>query len=198
MDSLGPSSPLDAMDPNIPSRQPKWKLQAAQQPTLKPSPPSEPKIIATSPPATATTAGGGQSHVTRPSLAGMPSFQRPRKRVIWRNKACFIALPLEDESGRKTNRESYLSTDDVERRLKDWSTQGFDTHGFTLTQQSFDFDLPSLEGQSRAVHPDPVDEEMERAAGPYRVNIPDGQNWVCTSSGQLSLVSDRLAHDKTF
>lgn len=195
MDALGSSSPLDAMDPNIPSRQPKWKLQAAQQPTLKPSPPPDPKIIETSAPSTATTAGGGQSHVTRPSLAGMPSFQRPRKRAIWRNKACFIALPLEDEFGRKTNRESYLSTDDVERRLKDWNTHGFDTHGFTLTQQPCDFDLPSLEGQSRAVHPDPVDEEKERAAGPYRVNIPDGQNWVCTSSGQFFLVPDRLAHD---
>lgn len=67
----------------------------------------------------------------------------------------------------------------MEKRLKDWKTHGFDTHGFTLAQQISDSHLPPLEGQSRAVHPDPEDDKRERADGTYCVNIPDGRNWVC-------------------
>ncbi|KAL9133335.1 MAG: hypothetical protein Q9175_005492, partial [Cornicularia normoerica] len=174
MDSLGP---LDTTDPTIPSRQPNGKSQAAQQPTSRAPPPFDPITTKASAPDTATNAAGGQSHSTRLSLTGMPSFQRPRKRVVWRNKACFIALPLGDEFGRKTSRESYLTTDDMEKRLKDWKTHGFDTHGFTLAQQISDSHLPPLEGQSRAVHPDPEDDKRERANGTYCVNIPDGRNW---------------------
>ena len=176
MNSLGP---LDTMDPNIPSRQPNGKLQAAEQPTSRAPPPLDRKRSEASVSGTVTNAAGDHSHVTRPSLTVVSSFQRPRKRVLWRNKACFIALPLEDESGSRTSRESYLSPDDFEKRLKDWKTHGFDTNGFTLAPQTSDSHSPYLEGQSRAVHPDPEDEKRERAEGAYRVNIPDRGHWVC-------------------
>ena len=176
--------PLDAVDPNIPSRQPNGKLQGAQQ-QKSPTPlPLDRNRSEATVPETVTGAGGGHSPVTRPSLAGMPSFQRPRKRVIWRNKACFIALPLEDALGRNTSRESYLSAGDFERRLEDWKNQGFDTNGFTLARQNSDSYSPILEGRSRAVHPDPEDEKRERANGTYRVNIPDQRRWVRTSPKQ--------------
>lgn len=174
MDSLGP---LDTMDPNIPSRQPNGKLQAPQQPTPRATPPFDRKRSETPASGTATSAAGGHSHVIRPSLTGMASFQRPRKRVIWRNKACFIALPLEDEFGRKTSRESYLSPDDFERRLENWKTNGFDTNGFILAPQTSEKHSPHSQGQSRAVHPDPEDEKRERADGKYCVNIPDRRHW---------------------
>lgn len=176
MNSLGP---LDTMDPNIPSRQPIGKLQPAQQPTSRAPPPCDRKGSEAPVSGMATNAAEGQSHVTRPSLASVPSCQRPRKRVIWRNKACFIALPLEDEFGRKTSRESYLSPTDFERRLEDWKNHGFDTNGFTLVPQTSSSHSPRLEGQSRAVHPDPEDEKRERADGTYHVNIPDRRHWVC-------------------
>lgn len=176
MDSPGP---LDTLDPNIPSRQPNGKSQAVQQPISSALPPFDHKNSEATVSKTVANATGGHSHVTKPSLTGMSSFQRPRKRIVWRNKACFIALPLEDESGRKTSRESYLSPDDFKRRLNDWKTNGFNTDGFTLAPRVSDSPLPHLEGQSRAVHPDPDDEKRERSDGQYRVNIPDRRQWVC-------------------
>ena len=173
--------PLDAMDPNVPTRQPKGKLQAAQQPISRARLPLDHNRSEATISEPSTIASRGLSPVTRPFLTGMPSFQRPRKRVIWRNKACFIALPLEDEFSRSTSRERYLSPDDFVRRLKDWENQGFNTNGFTLAPQTSDSPSPILEGQSRAVHPDPEDEERERADGTYRVNIPDQRHWVCTN-----------------
>lgn len=176
---MASSGPLDTMDPNIPSRQPNGKLEAIQQPTSRAPPPFDRRTSEAAVSASAMDAAGGLSHVSRPSLTAMPSFQRPRKRVVWRNKACFIALPLEDECGRKTSRESYLSPDDFDRRLKDWKNHGFNTNGFTLAPQTSDSKSSPLEGQSRAVHPDPEDEKRERADGKYRVNIPDRRHWVC-------------------
>lgn len=195
MDSL---APLDTMDPNIPSRQPNGKLQTPQQPTPRATPPFDRKRSETPASGTATSAAGGHSHVIRPSLTGMASFQRPRKRVIWRNKACFIALPLEDEFGRKTSRESYLSPDDFERRLEDWKTNGFDTNGFILAPQTSEKHSPHSQGQSRAVHPNPEDEKRERADGKYCVNIPDRRHWVCTFPEQCLSIPDRFFSCKTF
>ena len=173
------------MDPDFLSRQPNGKFHATQQPTSKAQPPSDRKRSEAPAPGSATNAAGDQSHVPRPSLSGIPSFQRTRKRVIWRNKACFIALPLEDEFGRKTTRQSYLSPDDYEGRLQAWKDHGFNTNGFTLAPQSYDSTSPPLEGQSRAVYPDPEDEKRERADGTYLVNIPDRRHWVCIFSELL-------------
>ena len=182
MDSLGP---LDTLDPNVPSRQYTGKLQAIQEPTSSAQPPSDRKKSEAPVSGTVTNTAEGHLHVTRPSITGMLSFQRPRKRVVWRNKACFIALPLEDEFGRKTSRESYLSPNDFERRLNDWKDHGFNTNGFTLAPQISDSHSPHLEGQSRAVHPDPEDEKRERADGKYRVNIPDWRHWVGKLPGRF-------------
>lgn len=176
MNSLGP---LDTKDPNIPSRQPNGKLQATQQqPTSNPPFPFDRKRSEAPISEAATSAEEGFSHVAKTSVNSIPSFQRPRKRVIWRNKACFIALPLKDESGRSTSREDYLSPDDFAKRLENWKNLGFNINGFTLAPQTSDSHPPCYEGQSRAVHPDPEDEKRERADGIYRVNIPDRRHWV--------------------
>lgn len=194
MESLGP---LDTLDPNIPSRQSNGKLQAIQQPMSAALPPFNSENSEATVSKTVTNTTGGHPHVTRPSLTEMQSFQRPRKRIVWRNKACFIALPLEDEFGRKTSRESYLSPDDFERRLNDWKTNGFNTNGFTLAPQISDSQSPHLEGQSRAVHPDPDDEKRERADGQYRVNIPDRRQWVGKRLERSSPNPDMVFNCKT-
>ena len=95
---------------------------------------------------------------------------------MWRNKACWIALPLDVELGRRTTRDSYLGEEDVARRLEGWKSRGYDTKGFVLAT-SLDSPHPFAEGQSRPVHPDPEDEKQERAHGRFRVNIPDRREW---------------------
>lgn len=177
---MNPLGPLDIKDPNIPSRQPNGKLQATQQqqPISNPLLSFDRKRSEAPISEMTTSAEEGFSHVAKTSVNSIPSFQRPRKRVIWRNKACFIALPLKDESGRCTSREDYLSPDDFAKRLENWKQQGFNTDGFTLAPQTSNSHRPCYEGQSRAVHPDPKDEKRERADGIYRVNIPDWRHWV--------------------
>ena len=168
------------MDPNILSRRPTGKSQAAEQAIPRALPPIDYNSSEAPISDSAASAAGSLMHVTRPSLTGIASFQRPRKRVLWRNKACFIALPLEDEFGRKTSRETYLGRDDFQTRLEKWKDQGFDTNGFTLLSPS-SASNPLSEGQSRTVHPDPEDVKRERADGIYHVNIPERRHWVCVS-----------------
>ena len=170
------SSPLDPLDPNVRSSQLIAKVQATDKPLSRTPPPFERTRSEAPMPSSAVTASASPAHVNRPSLSGQPSFQRPRKRILWHNKACFIALPLENENGRRTTRESYLRPEDVATRIEGWRRQGFDTKGFVLTPFLNDVDSLS-EGQSRPVHPDPEVEKQERAARAYRVNIPDRQEW---------------------
>lgn len=117
------------------------------------------------------------SATARPPLAGSQSFQRPRKRVLWGNKGCIIALPLENDFGRTTTRESYLKPEDVTERMQEWETKGFNTKGFVLASPTT-ASMPFVtHGQSRAIHPDIEDETKERSRREYRVSIPDKLEW---------------------
>ena len=169
-------SPLDPVDPNVPSR----KLSAGSQGSDKPLPPPPQMLARTMSEApilnTPSNALEFSPHASRPSLSGAPSFQRPKKRVIWKNRGIIIALPIDNELGRSTSKENYLRPEEVANRLDDWSSKGYDTKGFVLAPVSFDMPLIS-EGQSRAVHPDPEDYERERANHPYKVSIPDRREW---------------------
>lgn len=174
MDTPGPLAPVD---PNIPSRHIEGKTGPSEKP-LPPAPhPFDRTRSETSVFGSAMNMSESPSNVTRPSMNALPSFQRPRKRVIWRNKACIIALPLENEFGRKTSRESYLGSADVAKRMEDWDSQGYDTRGFVLASPSAESAPFISEGQSRAIHPDPEGEKHERSESPYRVSIPDRREW---------------------
>ena len=169
-------SPLDPVDPNIPSR----KLSAGSQGSDKPLPPPLQTLARTMSEApilnTPTNASESSPHASRPSLSGAPLFQRPKKRVMWKNRGIVIALPIDNELGKSTSKESYLSTEEVAKRLDDWKSKGYDTKGFVLAPASSDMPLIS-EGQSRAVHPSPEDYERERADRSYKVSIPDRREW---------------------
>ena len=103
---------------------------------------------------------------TGPSIGSTQSFQRSKKKVIWRGKACIIALPLED--GRTEDyRTSFLKPEDVAEIFAHWKRDGYNTDGFLL----------SSEGQSREIYPDPDDGKQEWQQGMYRVSIPDLQDW---------------------
>lgn len=106
----------------------------------------------------------------RPSATTGASFQRPRKRVMWKGKTCTIALPLDDGRGKKT----LLTPADVAVRLKQWQNEGWDTDGFKPNSS------PNGEhfgGQSRRLYPDPVDVMNERSRRQFRVGVPNQAEW---------------------
>ena len=104
----------------------------------------------------------------RPSMPTGMSFQRPKKRVVWKGKACIIALPLDDQRGSKIQ---LLSRSDIEIRLKKWESEGFDTRGFVLDDSHHDG------GQSCAVYPDPKEMQVEHSRRQFRVTIPNKAEW---------------------
>lgn len=106
-----------------------------------------------------------------------PSLQKVRKRVTWRGKACVISLPSIDENSNQKSCIAILKPQDVHDRLKMWERQGFDNKGFTLSSSAEGFSPVISQGQSRAVYPDPVDEEKERSQREFRVSIPDRREW---------------------
>ena len=170
-------SPLDPLDPNIPSRQLNAKSQASQKQLPRLPPPFDRTASEAPISSSASTASEAPSQSTRPSSSSGSSFQRPRKRVIWHNKACWIVLPVDSEFGKKTTRASFLRPEDVTRRLREWENNGYDTRGFLLAPPSPGSSPLGAEGQSREVHPDPEDERQARTGESYRVNIPDRREW---------------------
>ena len=171
-------TPLDPIDPNaVLNRQSSNKSKS----TYKPLPPPPITFDRTRSEAPVTSMLGSTnespSHLIRPSLTGQSSFQRPRKRVIWRNKACIIALPFENDYGQTTTRIDYLKPQDVQSRLKEWEQKGYNTQGFIVASPTAESTPFIFQGQSRAIHPNPEDDKHERSQRSYRVNIPNRQEW---------------------
>lgn len=166
-------SPLEPLDPSVPSRKLSNDTQGSESPLPPPSSNFDPTK---SEPPVLNTPISISEHVPKPSLSGAASFQRPKKRVVGKTRTILIGLPIENEVGRTTTRESYLTPEDVYKRLEDWKNKGYNTEGFVLAPASADSSL-LLNGQSRAVHPDPEDEKRERAGRTYKVSIPDRREW---------------------
>lgn len=171
------SRPLDPVDPNIPSRHLQSKIQTSEKPLPAiPGATEQVKTMSTSimSPINAEDSGAPNG---RPLLAAQPSYQRPCKRIAFGNRILKIALPLENQSGMKTNRESYLKAEDVQRRLTEWTNQGYDIRAFILAPLSDSHGQLEAQGQSRPIHPDPEDEKREHSQRKYCVSIPDRREW---------------------
>ena len=166
-------SPLEPLDLSVRSRKLSNDTQGSENPL---SPPSSNFDRTMSEPPVMNKPISISEHAPRPSLSGAASFQRPKKRVLGKTRTVLIGLPIENEVGRTTTRESYLTPEDVAKRLEDWKNKGYNTEGFVLAPASADTPL-LLSGQSRAVHPDPEDEKRERADHTYKVSIPDRREW---------------------
>lgn len=110
----------------------------------------------------------------RPPLPNAQSFQRPKKRIICKGKACIIALPLNDERGRTTR---LLSPADVAARMQHWKSQGFDTEGFLLNSHGGHEQARDAASQSRSLFPDPNEVQHERISQSFRVRIPNKAEW---------------------
>ena len=165
-------SPLDPLDLSVYSRKLSNGTQGSENPL--PPPPFNFNRTMSEPPVLNTPISNSE-HAPKPSLSGDASLQRPKKRVQGKTRTIVIGLPIENEFG-KTTRESYLTANDVAKRLEDWKNKGYNIEGFVLAPASADTPL-LLNGQSRAVHPDPEDEKRERADRTYKVSIPDRREW---------------------
>lgn len=110
-------------------------------------------------------------------IAAQSSFQRARKRVVWRGKACIIALPADDEHWNRNSHDKFLKPQDVKDRLEAWESKGYQTKGFKLSSPFESHIVCPLDGQSRAIYPGPEDEQLERTNRDFRVSIPDRREW---------------------
>ena len=171
----GPN-PLDPVDPNIPRRSPQ-RPKTDERPRLAsvPSIDSAPADISLSP--LPTDGALLAAHSGRPALAGQSSFQRSRKRVLWRNKPCYITLPPKDKDGQVTRRTDYLNAEEVAKRLQRWADDGYNIGGFVLSTDFLDENSTSTQSQTCSVYPDQIDQFVESRQKPYTVYIPDKSQW---------------------
>ena len=110
----------------------------------------------------------------RPSVSKMASFQRPKKKVIWRGKQCTIALPLEEPRDHNGRLKVPLQPQQLEGLLADWKRMGYAIRGFDLNEPSVQEDL---RGQSCGIYPDLPDFQDEIQSRRFRVKIPNQQSW---------------------
>ncbi|MCJ1392068.1 hypothetical protein MMC18_004935 [Xylographa bjoerkii] len=159
---IGASSELQALNPS------------SSLPVGKPLPPPPVTRTVSEAPALITAVSSTELpfYVKRPSLSSLTSFQRPRKRVVWRGKTCVIALPLDDGTDYP---KQYLKPQDFDVIITNWRRRGFDTRGFNLAEQNQGEIL--AHGQSRDVYPDPHDSQRERQEKVFKVRIPDRKAW---------------------
>ena len=111
-----------------------------------------------------------QRHRSQSSVSGL----RPRKRLVWRGKVCWIALPTNDKALKGGEAQKPLSRAEVAERLQSWEAQGYNIAGFQLCTdpgQSQDY------SHSRSVFPSLEDIRQERSKGSFSVRIPDRAEW---------------------
>ncbi|OAL33424.1 hypothetical protein AYO20_07280 [Fonsecaea nubica] len=119
------------------------------------------------PPESPTTA-------VRPRPPSMQSFQRPKKKVIWKGKACIIALPLTDREA--AGLPPVLTPQQVKERIDGWIAAGYSVDGFGLNDPIAGASGESS-GQSRPVYPDTTDIQAERKLREFQVHIPNQAEW---------------------
>ncbi|KIX93012.1 uncharacterized protein Z520_11285 [Fonsecaea multimorphosa CBS 102226] len=141
--------------------------------------PAEEKPLPVLPPQTSHVEDDGNApesptSVVRPRPTSMQSYQRPKKKVIWKGKACIIALPLTDREA--AGLPPLLTPQQVKERIDGWIAAGYSVEGFGLTGTSPGASGESS-GQSRPVYPDATEIQAERKLREFHVRIPDQAEW---------------------
>ncbi|KAL8826978.1 MAG: hypothetical protein Q9191_003465 [Dirinaria sp. TL-2023a] len=166
--------PTHARVPSPPT-QPGSKREETDK-ALPPQPPQFNRTVSEAPVINSSAhISGSPSKPSRPSISGLSSFQRPKKRVLWRGKACMIAFPVDD--GWNMQKDTPLTSEDVAERLRQWEDRGYDTEGFRLSSEPSGSFKAIIDGQTTSIHPDPKEAEEERRNRNYRVSIPDRRDW---------------------
>ncbi|KER00354.1 hypothetical protein AUEXF2481DRAFT_24692 [Aureobasidium subglaciale EXF-2481] len=97
---------------------------------------------------------------------------RPRTKLAWRGKACWIALPSmapEAYGGDKP-----LSKTETETRLKRFEEEGYNVNGFDLQPWAYH---DSIASQSSGQYPDDSEHVIKRQQKDYKVFVPNPQTW---------------------
>jgi hypothetical protein len=139
--------------------------QASQKPL-----PHTPEEVAS--PSHSDLADASPRSKRRASITSGAVLQRQKRRVVWKGKACIIALPSNDERGR--GNEPLLTRADLKARMEQWESEGLDARGFTLNGSPTN---ENLAGQTCRPYPDPVQVMDEREGGQFRVSVPNQAEW---------------------
>ncbi|KIW95272.1 uncharacterized protein Z519_03856 [Cladophialophora bantiana CBS 173.52] len=110
----------------------------------------------------------------RPRPTSMQSYQRPKKKVIWKGKTCIIALPLTDREA--AGLPPLLTPQQVKERIDGWIAAGYSVDGFGPTDMNAGASGESS-GQSRPVYPDTSEIHAERKLREFQVHIPNQAEW---------------------
>ncbi|KAJ9609743.1 hypothetical protein H2200_006071 [Cladophialophora chaetospira] len=110
----------------------------------------------------------------RPRPMSMQSYQRPKKKIMWKGKACIIALPLTDREA--AGLPPVLNADEVKERIEGWIAAGYSVDGFELADKRPE-DQEASSGQSRSVYPDSSELHAERKLRHFQVHIPNQADW---------------------
>ncbi|OCK86375.1 hypothetical protein K432DRAFT_341117 [Lepidopterella palustris CBS 459.81] len=155
---------------SAPSQEPQLPSPVSAEKPLPPPPTEE--ITQTSPKVTSGPIPQSpmNEHATR-----LPSAPRPRKKVPWKGKSCWVFIPTDVARGTPGYPPKPLSSPEVLARMQHFEQAGYDTRGFGREEE----DVTGSNGlaQNRAVFPDTADYVEDRNSGPFRVRIPNKTEW---------------------
>ncbi|THX13212.1 hypothetical protein D6D13_03805 [Aureobasidium pullulans] len=97
---------------------------------------------------------------------------RPRTKLAWRGKACWIALPSTAPEACGGNKP--LSPAQTQSRLKQFEEAGYNVDGFDLQPWAYH---DSIVSQSSGQYPDDSDDVIKRQQKDYKVFVPNPQTW---------------------
>ena len=164
-----PITMSDAKDAQSPTEQEPGKAPARAEKPLPPPPADDAQ----------ETSASNSAPPPEPKPMKTPeksTTPRPRKKILWRGKACIIALPMEDKRGSEESGYQLMSVEDVNQRMKQWEEEGYDTRGFTVCAPEDPADI-ELGGNSRPTFPDQIEVYDDYKAGNYGVKIPNKDEW---------------------
>lgn len=158
---------------------PHTRMSVVEEPPLDLSPDLEsekalPDLPKHAPKSSLISKWDSPSSPSRPRVGSLNSFQKQRRKVVWKGKNCIISLPMTDRES--AGLPPILSPQEVRDKLVSLRSEGYSTGGFELT----DVDGSSAtfnNGQSRPSFPDPTEMQSERLMRSYKVYIPDQSEW---------------------
>ncbi|KAF7718151.1 Uncharacterized protein PECH_005603 [Penicillium ucsense] len=114
--------------------------------------------------------------ISNPAVSSA-SHARPRKKLVWRGKACVIYLPQDDQRGSEEAGRGLMKRTDVEEKLRQWEEQGWDVRGFSVGDENDPSATTDLGGLSRPLYPDPYEVyEESKGKKPY-IQFPNKAVW---------------------
>lgn len=172
-------------EPNMSLFTSRWASSPSKEKPL-PQPPTSPpghgRSVANSP----------QKNGQLPPLPSPPNSDiqrptpppRPRTKLAWRGKACWIALPSMAPEACGGHRP--LSTSETQSRLKYFEDEGYNVNGFDLEPWAYH---DAIVSQSSGQYPDESEDVTKRQQKDFKVFVPNPQTW---KSYQDDLMEQKL------